>query len=540
MNRLPYVQIAIVAAIFALPYAVLGALGFAWLYEHHSWFWPWIVFALIFTAAPSLAVWLWSRKLKQKKGQQYLEEVDPSPNWVPRGRTAWDEVEAIAQRAKTMDLDPQKPEAIWEIFKETVGTVAKRFHPESDQPLLETPVPHLLRVVELASRDLRRATGDHVPGAHLLTLNDFMRAKRLFDFGGKMYLIYRVASFAMNPLSAALRELQAQGTGRMMDASVDHIKSWAIEYAVKKTGYYAIELYSGNLILDDVNVEARVTDETKADINESQQRDQKLSGEPLRILVIGQVKAGKSSLINAVFRETKAAVDIVPRTRGVEAHYIAGREGLPEAILLDTAGYEDVTQTRNVLNEAREEIEQADVVLMVSSATSAARAADAKLLDGVRAFFAANPNRESPPVVVALTHVDQLRPIREWNPPYDVVNPKNPKAQNIRDAMNAVAEDLEVDPSQVVPVCLAPDRIDNVDQALIPAILTRLPEAKRVRYLRCLKDYHDEQYWSRLWQQATNSGRLLARIGAHFGGDAFRNLDRLVRKLPLDRSGKKN
>jgi hypothetical protein len=40
-----------------------------------------------------------------------------------------------------------------------------------------------------------------------------------------------------------------------------------------------------------------------------------------------------------------------------------------------------------------------------------------------------------------------------------------------------------------------------------------MPEALRVKYLRCLRQYHNEEYWRRLWQQAAHSGRLLVQTG---------------------------
>ena len=64
-----------------------------------------------------------------------------------------------------------------------------------------------------------------------------------------------------------------------------------------------------------------------------------LDKEPLRILVVGQKKSGKSSLVNALFGEYRAATDVVPRTDQVEP-YVLEREGLQQAIVLDTAGYD--------------------------------------------------------------------------------------------------------------------------------------------------------------------------------------------------------
>ena len=40
-------------------------------------------------------------------------------------------------------------------------------------------------------------------------------------------------------------------------------------------------------------------------------------------------------------------------------------------------------------------------------------------------------------------------------------------------------------------------------------MLDRLPAAQRVKYVRCLRQRRDEQYWRRLWQQTLGAGRVL-------------------------------
>jgi hypothetical protein len=117
-------------------------------------------------------------------------------------------------------------------------------------------------------------------------------------------------------------------------------------------------------------------------------------------------------------------------------------------------------------------------------------------------------------LVVALTHVDQLRSRTEWNPPYNLLQPGGEKARQIADAVLAVAEDLALAADQlVIPVCLRPDALYNVEEGLAPAILESVPEAQRVKHLRCLRQHHKDQYWRRPWRQGIHSGRVLLRFG---------------------------
>ena len=59
---------------------------------------------------------------------------------------------------------------------------------------------------------------------------------------------------------------------------------------------------------------------SRHDAEQDLQRAEALRKEPLRIIVVGQTKSGKSSLINALFDEYRAATDVVPRTDQVEPY----------------------------------------------------------------------------------------------------------------------------------------------------------------------------------------------------------------------------
>ena len=134
-------------------------------------------------------------------------------------------------------------------------------------------------------------------------------------------------------------------------------------------------------------------------------------------------------------------------------------------------------------------------------------------LSELRAEFQRKPDRHMPVVITALTHIDRLRPLQEWNPPYRLDPADGPKAEQIVDAIEAVAADLAVPPADVIPVCLLPERIYNVEEALVPAMLDRLPAAQRVKYVRCLRQQRDEQYWLRLWQQTCAAGACSVECG---------------------------
>lgn len=489
----------------AAPYAALVAAGTVWLHERRL-LWIWLGAAGVLT----LVGWFALERLRRHT-RWPAAGVRPDALWTPRAKEAYRDVEAIAERVQAEDLPVDRPGPLWDVLREVLETVAAHYHPESKQAALEVPVPHVLLIVELVSRDLREAFSERVPGAHILTLHDFVRMRWLAGVWRRVYFLWRVASFGFSPVAAILREIRQAAAGGLVSASRGEVKQWAVGFSVRKAGYYAIQLYSGQLVLDGAELAEFQTRGSRRALHRAKTAQDRLEGEPLRILVTGQVKAGKSSLINALFGETRAAVDVVPRTASLQP-YLLERRGIPQAIIFDTAGYQDGEEARHQAEELREEALRADLILLVCSARSAARRADRQLLDEIRRAIQAEPDRRMPPVVAVLAHVDQLRPFAEWDPPYDLVRPQGTKAEQIAAAADAVRQDLALEPDQpVVPVCLKEGMVYNVEEGLAAAMIESLPEARQTKCLRCLRAVHDRTQWRKLWQQAVAGGRLLLR-----------------------------
>src|SRR5262249_32096446 len=110
--------------------------------------------------------------------------------------------------------------------------------------------------------------------------------------------------------------------------------------------------------------------------------------------------------------------------------------------------------------------------------------------------------RRSPPVILAITHVDELSPAAEWMPPYDVNLPGSSKARAIRAAIDAIAHTFDLPPEVIVPVAMPPGRnAYNVD-ALWARIATELPDAKLVQLDRL-----------RVGQKRLDLGSIVNQIG---------------------------
>jgi predicted GTPase len=379
--------------------------------------------------------------------------------------------------------------------------------------MYEVPAPHVAKIIELVARDLGEALVEKTPGSHLLTIHDLQRMANVFSHGKRLYSIWsglaRLTRLIRNPVSAVLRELNDHVAGAHIDETSFQLRDFVLDFVVCKAGYYAIELYSGKLVFD----ESYVTRASHADAARAEGRRSALEAEPLRILLVGQVNAGKSSLVNALFGEVKAAVNVAPTTRHVTP-LVFEREGIPQALVFDTPGYSELRGDEDPFAELEEPLLACDAVLLVCSATSAARQADRHVLHQLRAHFQTELGRRPPLVIVVLTHIDLLRPLAEWAPPYNLAEPATDKARRIAEAVSVVAEELHVPAERIVPVCLLPERLYNIEEGLLPALVEWLPEASRAKALRCLGAQRDERYWRQVLRQTVNAGQLLRDAAA--------------------------
>jgi uncharacterized protein len=294
--------------------------------------------------------------------------------------------------------------------------------------------------------------------------------------------------------------LRERFTRQIYDMGREHLARRIARAFVKEVGRAAIDLYGGNLRVAPEQVNAHLTAASRQDLAGAEAR----AVEPVRILVAGQVGAGKSSLVNALANAVEAAVDALPSTARFTAYRLS-REGLPAALLIDSPGLAGAPDLPALIEAAN----SCDMILWVTSATRAAREVDAMALNGIRAHFSAEPNRRRPPMLLLLTHIDRLRPFQEWEPPYDLASPTRAKAQSIRGALEAAGAELGFAVSEIVPVRIdVPVAPYNIDAVWVK-IIELMSEAQRARLLRTLKDIQSASNWGLIWSQAVNAGRVI-------------------------------
>lgn len=496
---------AMVGAGLTLPVLSLVPLGSYWLWQN-GYLIAWAIAACISTVAAWAAQrWL----LAPIRGVPTVVATDPAANvpgdttWTPAELAAWAKVQDIVTSTDPAQLGSR--EALLELGQRTVATVASSLHPERKEPLLQFTAPEALALIERVAGRLDTFVRESVPMGDRLTL---AQLKALYEWRGAIEMaeqawsVWRVLRM-MNPASALANEVRERVSKELVAWGKSHVARKLATHYVEEVGRAAIDLYGGRLRIAPERMAGHVTDASARDLAAVENA----SAEPLRLLVAGQVSAGKSSLVNALGEEVRAAVDALPATARFTPYRLM-REGLPAALVIDSPG---LAPGEDHVSALISEVERTDLLLWVCPANRADREIDRAALTALRAHFAARTNRIPPPVLLVLTHVDLLRPFQEWTPPYNLNDAASAKATSMRAAVEAAAGDLGFKTDDVIPCALGASRARyNVD-AIWGAIASSLPDAQRTKLVRTLRDAEGAWDWRRVMSQAQGAGRVLVK-----------------------------
>jgi GTP-binding protein EngB required for normal cell division len=455
--------------------------------------------------------WYWQHKKQLLRPPDFAEPM----HWTERDQQAWRLVEARAKSAT--EIPPAKMGELTfyvDVGKAMAVELANFYHPKASDPVAALTIPEILAVIELASHDLAEMVDQYLPGGHLLTIRDWRRARQIVDWYPTVSNLYWIVSALFSPFDTAARFTASKvGLSGPFQMLQNNLLIWFYTAYVHRMGTYLVDLNSGRLRLGAKRYrELMRPGGEPATVLDQQRPDPVEQVRQVTLTLIGQVKVGKSSFVNALLGEQRAAVDVLPATDEV-TKYELRTKGIPTALqLLDTVGYGHDGPKADQLKATQLAAKHSDLLVLVLHARNPAREADLVLLKALRAWFLSNPDLKAPPVVGVLTHIDLLSPSMEWTPPYNWRQPQRPKEQNIAQAVAAVQDQLGDFLTAVVPVCVLPGKIVGVEDDFLPALAGLLDEVHAVAFLRCLRAEIDANKVRKVFYQLLQAGKEGLRL----------------------------
>ncbi len=401
------------------------------------------------------------------------------------------ELQKILQAART---DPPFWED-WNIFwlrcQTLIGAIAQVYYPQTKQPLLNIYIPQAYKLLRGTVDDLDQWMQRLSPALNQVTIGQAYQAyevyQKLEPSARKIWQAWNWAQWVLNPAAAVARTATQRTSSRATQELLSNLSQLMREAALRNLGRQAIALYSGSAspsleaatIVQPILPKAQT--QTLRDIISQANPSQTVEQTPVNLLLVGRTGAGKSSLINTLFVEAQAEVDALPSTDRIQDYHWQTATG--EALTLwDSPGYEQVDRAE-LRDQVLDHAAHADLVLLATPALDPALQMDLDFLRDLQTEIS------DLPTIAIVTQVDRLRPIREWQPPYDWQNGDRPKEISIREATQYRASLLGQTCSWVLPIVTS-DKTRQAwgVEALSLAILDSIEPAKQLRLARFFRN----------------------------------------------------
>ena len=467
----------------------------------HQWGinWIWGIFIFVFVGWRwLLAKWtkaeISSLENAVNEITQELESPDNQIEFTP-GDEASKQVETSLQNIlQASQNDPiiwEDWQTFWGRCQELVVEVSHAYHPEVKRPLLNIYIPQAYGLIRGTVDDTDRWMSKLSPALNQVTIGQAYEAyevyQKLEPSARKLFKVWNWAQWVINPAVAIAKTTSKGYTNQANQQLLANLNQLFREAALRNLCRQAIALYNGNTLPPSFTTTTETLPETKTqtlrEIITQAESTEKVEQKPVNILLVGRTGAGKSSLINTLFRQDLAEVDVLPSTDNIQSYHYstAGKEKLT---LWDTPGYEQVNREdfrELVIDYAY----NADLLLLVTPALDPALQMDVDFLKDIQIEV------ENLPTIAIVTQVDRLRPIREWNPPYDWQNGEKPKEKSIREATKYRAESLGDYCRLILPLVTEDKQKDRTAwgiESLSMALLDNITGAKQYRLARFLRD----------------------------------------------------
>lgn len=494
----------VLAALIVMPVAVLVVLGGWTLWSSGLFAWTWWVLPLCWGIAYLLAQRLRRESIPLQRGI----------HWTSRDDEAGHLIELHSRQIADLNTEQlTDPRFYLDSAIELAVKIARHYEPRAVDPVGSLRVPEVLAAAHLAIEDLEDWVRQTVPASHLLTIRQWRKLAQAPDWISKAQNVAWAISTVMNPVNI-FRFLVSKITTDPL-ANFVQANLLAAFYAafIRQVGFYLIEMNSGRLRSGSERYRELIAELQQATTSAEQRVEVRDTAE-ITLAVTGQVKAGKSSVINLLLGNRQAQTDVLPATNAVTRYQWQPPDRSLTVALLDTPGYADADLTARELDEVFAAFQRTDAMLLVLDARRPARGPDLKLLDAMAARFKRQHQLRPPPVIGVLTHIDGLSPLMEWSPPYDWQHPNRPKETSIHDAV-AYNRELFGDRLQaIVPICSDSERLESygLQEWLLPALCECLDEGHARALVRSLHLEASRQRISELVSQFRNAGRTIIQL----------------------------
>ncbi len=506
-------RIVVLVLLWALPALIYTAIGVIALYQT-GWLVP-IAWSL---PLMWLAAWLVGLLWRPLKGQRAIlgKPLRAREFWTPRDEAAIAVVETF--RAEMVGVDRfsiTQPNRYINDAQQLAQRLADHYYGTSGTNALHpVTIVEILAVIHLAAEDLEGWFQANIPGSDLATFGHFERLPliaRTLDLGQSIFFLATAITNPAKLLSYPLWRKAGSVTNELQD---ELVRAFYYRY-LREIGFYLIEMYSGRLkgggrhYRETFGTMSRAVHAARGDVSKLAE----LSAANTTIAVMGQVKAGKSSLINALMHASVAQTSVLPETRSVQRYDYQLPDTEARITLLDTPGYSETDMGRRQRAEIETASDSADIILLVMAANSSARQSDVQLVLELEEHYRRHPHLKPPPVIAVLTHLDLLRPIGQWTPPYNWRNPSQPKEQAMAKAVDYIRQLFGTSLAGVACVnsAEAQPADTSVEDELVPLLVAELDQGHSAAIVRLFYSQLNRERFSRLTGQLTGLLKTFAQ-----------------------------